>query len=273
MIFNKYSVVVFLLVALVAPAASAQETNLPNPGITPDSPFYFLDKWGESFGRLFAFGNKANAAKQSKYAEERLAEAKQMAEEGKQKEVQEAINGYGNLISDAAAELSEAAKDGKNIEDELTNLVTKATLTHQTVLAEVYQKVPEQAQPGIQQAMTKSLKGQNAALNSLSEEHQERIMNRVMEQNKEVERQVERMRERGMPIPSTVINSLEKEQGVNLPTAAPGRGQKTVPDSDFSPEQQGKFRELPDNSPVTDQNAVPNNGPESDELPAGLKMQ
>ena len=66
---------------LFSGTAYAQEEELPNPGITPDSPFYFLDNWGKNIGLFFAFGPEAKARKALEYAEERLAEAQAMAEE------------------------------------------------------------------------------------------------------------------------------------------------------------------------------------------------
>ena len=58
MVSIKHVVVVALVVFLFAPTVFAQSGVLPGPGITPDSPFYFLDRWGESLGRFFAFGEE-----------------------------------------------------------------------------------------------------------------------------------------------------------------------------------------------------------------------
>ena len=41
--------------------AQDEEVPLPSPGITPDSPFYFLDLWGERVGLFLAFGSEAKA--------------------------------------------------------------------------------------------------------------------------------------------------------------------------------------------------------------------
>lgn len=135
------AIAVLLLMAAVAPASLAQSNELPDPGITPDSPFAFLDRWGEALGLFFARGAEARAAKQLRYAEERLAEAEVMAEEGKSEEAEEAVDRYGSLISAAAANLATAAREGEDTSAALADLVTKATSIHQTVLAEVYEQV------------------------------------------------------------------------------------------------------------------------------------
>jgi len=35
----------------------AQQTELPNPGLTPDSPFYLLEEIAEGIGTFFTFGD------------------------------------------------------------------------------------------------------------------------------------------------------------------------------------------------------------------------
>mgnify|MGYP000685847873 CR=1 FL=1 len=46
-------------------AALAQDEELPDPGITPDSPFYFMDKLSKGLGMAFAFGDEAKAKAKS----------------------------------------------------------------------------------------------------------------------------------------------------------------------------------------------------------------
>ncbi|UCG83207.1 MAG: hypothetical protein JSW38_13765, partial [Dehalococcoidia bacterium] len=35
--------------------AQEDETTLPEPGTTPDSPFYFVDKWSKQLSLMFTF--------------------------------------------------------------------------------------------------------------------------------------------------------------------------------------------------------------------------
>ena len=39
----------------------AQDTELPLPGLTPDSPFYFLERISEGIGTFFTFGDLKKA--------------------------------------------------------------------------------------------------------------------------------------------------------------------------------------------------------------------
>lgn len=52
-----------ILVVGLLGSVNAQSDWLPEAGITPDSPFYFLDKWGEGIGMAFSFSAQAKANK------------------------------------------------------------------------------------------------------------------------------------------------------------------------------------------------------------------
>ncbi|MEX1997510.1 MAG: DUF5667 domain-containing protein [Candidatus Andersenbacteria bacterium] len=219
----KYGVVILLVTLVIVPSALAQSEELEDPGITPDSPFYFLDKWGEGIGLFFTFGREAKAAKQVRLAEERLAEASEMADKEEDELAEEAIDKYGELISGAASNLAAAARNGEDIEAALTDLVTKATSIHQTVLAEVYTKVPEQAKPAIERAMTQSAQGQEAALNALSGEQQQTVREQAAQQREAVEERLNQLRQQGAPIP-TIPFGNESGSTPGAPAGVPGRG-------------------------------------------------
>lgn len=148
--------------------ALATSDGLPNPGITPDSPFYFLDSWGESISMFFAFSDEAKADKNIAHAEEKLAEAKKMAEEGKTVAEGVAEKNYAKDIDDATTEAKLTGKENA------LQRIQEATTRHQAVMEKVLSQVPEQAKASIQKAMDKSSKGhQNAtdALNGLKGEN------------------------------------------------------------------------------------------------------
>ncbi|MBI2013809.1 MAG: hypothetical protein HYS87_03220 [Candidatus Colwellbacteria bacterium] len=76
------SVLVGLALVGGASAVYAQEADLelPAAGLTPESLFYFLDKWAESVREFFTFGAEGKAKLQIKFAAERVAEVKLMIE-------------------------------------------------------------------------------------------------------------------------------------------------------------------------------------------------
>lgn len=77
---NKLAITIALIIAIAlvgSPVfANGDDSHapLPNPGLTPESPFYFLDRLGETIRSIFAFSPEAKARVQIKFAAERIAE-------------------------------------------------------------------------------------------------------------------------------------------------------------------------------------------------------
>ena len=74
----------------------AQETELPDPGMTPDSPFYFLEIIAEEIGTFFTFGDLKKAERHAALAEERLAEVQAVIEKGKSELAEKNLEIYEN---------------------------------------------------------------------------------------------------------------------------------------------------------------------------------
>lgn len=76
----------FALVSLFAlgggtALAQGQQMILPSAGLTPESPFYFLDRFGETLRQFFTFNPEAKARLQIEFSGERISEIKLMIEE------------------------------------------------------------------------------------------------------------------------------------------------------------------------------------------------
>lgn len=63
---------------LMAGTVNAQVNSLPSAGITPESPFYFLDMLGENLQEFFTFNPESKAKLQIKFAGERISEISAM---------------------------------------------------------------------------------------------------------------------------------------------------------------------------------------------------
>ena len=75
-----------IILSLFSGAVSlAQDTELPDAGLTPDSPFYFLERISEGIGTFFTFGSLKKAERYAKLATERIAEVQAVIEKGKTK--------------------------------------------------------------------------------------------------------------------------------------------------------------------------------------------
>ena len=147
----------------------AQETKLPNPGLTPDSPFYFLEIIAEGIGTFFTFGDLKKAERYATLADERLAEAQALVAKGKPELAEKTLERYEKQLNKSIARAEKAMAKGKNTEKviEVLTKVGKTTSIHLEVLAEVYEKVPEQAKPAIENAIKASVKGHEKAVEAL----------------------------------------------------------------------------------------------------------
>jgi len=165
---------IFLLITLsflLFPGAGvlAQGTGLLGPGMTPDSPFYFLETIVEKIGTFFTFGDLKKAERYSILAEERLAEANVMAERGKSELAERTLAIYRIQLENSITLAERAQTKGENIKEAMVR-VGQATSIHLEVLTKLYEKVPEQTKPAIENAMEVSLKGHEKAVEVLREQ-------------------------------------------------------------------------------------------------------
>ncbi|MBA7493662.1 Foldase protein PrsA [subsurface metagenome] len=156
----------------------AQEVELSDPGLTPDSPFYFLDTLGERIGMFFTFGAEKKAEKAIKYAEEKLAEVMAMVEKNQTEALEKANKNYQGFLGLANIKIQEAKEKGKDIE-ELAVLITEKTLKHHGVLIKVFEKVPEQAKETIQKAIEVSRKGSEEAVKAVTGAKKEELQQKI----------------------------------------------------------------------------------------------
>ncbi len=107
-------------------AAYAQEdTELPDPGITPDSPFYFVDIWGKQISLMFTFKAENKVQKALRYADERLAEIDAMIAKNKIKAATMATNEYQNCLEIATRNMEKARLEGVDVSEEVALMAEK----------------------------------------------------------------------------------------------------------------------------------------------------
>ncbi len=147
----------------------AQETELPDPGLTPDSLFYFLETAIEGVGTFFTFGDLKKAERYAALAAERLAEAKAVVEKGKPELAEKTLERYEMQLNKSIARAEKAMAENKSVEKvmEIMSKAGKTTSVHLNILAEIYEKAPEQAKSAIENAMKVSVKGHGKAVEAL----------------------------------------------------------------------------------------------------------
>jgi hypothetical protein len=159
---------------LLSGTAHAQDGELPDPGITPDSPLYFFDTLGKNIGMFFTFGTEAKAQKALQYAEERLAEARAMAIKNRIKEMTRAANDYDDFMAMVSQRAEELRRRG--VSDNISERVALATSKHLSVLDRIRDEVPGQAEEAITRARTVSMNAQKTALRVLARTKPERAI-------------------------------------------------------------------------------------------------
>lgn len=174
---KKLSLVIIslLLLAFSGGAVSAQKDELPSSGLTPSSPFYFLERISEGIGTFFTFGDLKKAKRYVELAAERVAEAQAVTEEGKPEKAEKALKRYEVQLEKALIKVEEARDKGKDVE-KVAETVAKATSKHLTVLEDVLEKVPKQAEEAIIKALEKSKNGHITALKALAGENPDKAV-------------------------------------------------------------------------------------------------
>ncbi len=157
------------------------ELSVSDPGITPDSPFYFLDKASERLSLAFTFNKEKKAKKALKFAEERLAELEEMTQEGKVDDAQKAEEGYSQAVEEATTSLKDVEVDGDlNATEDTLKEVTEMKLkikAHSEKVAEIKKGVLERL-----------------AASNMSEEqlaHLEEVFSRIIDKAEKTELKIE----------------------------------------------------------------------------------
>ena len=165
-----FSIIIFTF--LFGTAVLAQETELPDPGLLPDNPFYFLKTWKESIQTFFTFVEENKAKQFLHLSEVRLAEYQKMIDKGKTEIAKKTLDKYEKQLNHALEKADQAKEKGKDVE-KLKEEISEKILKHQEVLESVLEKVPEQAKQGIERAIEASQKGFEKATEAVTGEKKE----------------------------------------------------------------------------------------------------
>jgi len=187
-----FSIACVLVMAFVIPASifAAEEETLLNPGITPDSPFYFADKFGEQVSMTLTFKPDGKVQKALRYAEERLAEVEAMATHNKIQAMGRAANQYHNYLAIATRNMQKAMVKGVDTSEQVAAMMSRhisSMCQKGNAIDEDYQQIRAQIRERAetcQEAAVQALASQNpeAALRlnlSLMAQECSRLQNRV----------------------------------------------------------------------------------------------
>lgn len=108
-------------------AVSADEAgiSLPEPGITPDSPFYFMDGFGKHIALMFTFNAENRVCRALRYAEERLSEVEAMAAQYNYRAMERAANEYQKFLGIATRNMEKAMLKGTEVSEETAAMMAQ----------------------------------------------------------------------------------------------------------------------------------------------------
>lgn len=142
--YMKHIIISLLTLTVVATTggvayAHLQAQLLTSPGLTPSSPFYFLDRFGEFIQEFFTFNPEGKVRLQVEFAAERVAEAKLTLETqgAKSEALETALTDFQENISKAAGILAEEKDSGKDVID-LTEEIQNGFDEQKDLLSEVF---------------------------------------------------------------------------------------------------------------------------------------
>ncbi|MFC2019337.1 DUF5667 domain-containing protein [Chloroflexota bacterium] len=148
-------------------AAYAQEAEatLPDPGTTPDSPFYFMDKWGKQISLAFTFNAEEKAQKSLRYADERMAEIDAMMVQNKVKEATQAANEYQNCLQTATRNMERAKLKGADVSGKMVLMAER----HLAVANRISANASEEAKAVLTQTRERARVSQETALKNMAQ--------------------------------------------------------------------------------------------------------
>lgn len=159
--------------------ANAQELDLPSPSLLPDSPFYFLKNVGREVQMFFTFNPVKKAELRLDFANQKLVEAKKVAENKPDNEnaVNKALKNYKEETDKLTNYASTLNKNNPNNEA-LLDKITNNNLLHQTVLEKIENQI--QNKEKIQEVKEKVL--ENLTNASFSVANAEQVKEKIQEQ-------------------------------------------------------------------------------------------
>jgi len=163
---------VFLLAIPFGSVFADEMESLPDPGITPDSPFYFMDKWGQSISMMFTFGLENKMNKSLQFAEEKLAELEAMAAQNKAKFMERAAKEYRHYLDTATQNMAKAMDEGMDPSEQVTTMMAK----HISIMYSNNGELDENCLQITEQTRQRAEICQKAALEALAEQDPEKAV-------------------------------------------------------------------------------------------------
>jgi len=134
----------------VVGAHAGDHSNLPEPGNTPVSPLFGLEKAQESVGLALTFNKEKKAHKKLHMAQERLSEAEKLSDNNDSKNAEKAVKMHSKAMENAEKAVKALPEDKR---EEAGKQLNESRQDSMAVLQDLKQKLPESAMKGINTAI------------------------------------------------------------------------------------------------------------------------
>lgn len=159
---------------------TAQDLDVSEPTLLPDSKFYFLKNWGNALKMAFTFGQEKKAELNLKIASERLLEAQKLAEKTDNSQILEkATELYSQAmekIQNNIAKFKETATSSEAV-SKFLDKYTKQQLLHEQILEKLQSQVPTSTMEKIEQARERHMEQFGEVMQKLEDKTQ--VQNRI----------------------------------------------------------------------------------------------
>lgn len=181
--FISLILTILLLLAVFRPAQAQEMTPIPtptptvteapteteDPGILPDSPFYFLKTVWEKIQEFLTLDPLKKAELHLRFAQRRLEETQKMCEKGKCGIAEKWLERFQEKIEIATRSAERAQEAGRDV-TALVEKLQENLARQQAVLDRVIEKAPEPAKGALLKAKENSARGINQAIESITKE-------------------------------------------------------------------------------------------------------
>ena len=162
-------------------AISAEDLEVSDPTLLPDSPFYFLKEWTRSVRSAFTFNNVKKAELENKFSNEKLVELKKMVENKidpeKIKKAAEKYQKAAGRVKNATDKIKDEAEDNPEVNKFLEKFTNQQVL-HEKILQKLEGQAPEQVLEKIKEAREQHLEKFKDIMIKL-ETNQEKIAEKI----------------------------------------------------------------------------------------------
>jgi len=182
--------------------------EVSDPGILPDSPFYFAKGWGRTIRLFFTLDTLKKAELELRFASEDVLAIEKLCEKAECELAGKLCEKFQERFQSGIQRMEKAKREGKDVEA-LIEKFRENHLRQQQVLARVLGKAPEEAEEGILRAIANSSFGLENAIERIQgthkmEQFQEELNLQIRNVGEETQLRIEERLERKRHKPEEV---------------------------------------------------------------------